>query len=347
MGLVSNGCLRQTGQGPASGAASSATPPADAYLKSAEGPAFQQARQLGRGVNLGNALDAPNEGEWGITLRAEDFTLVAEAGFDHVRIPVRWSAHAGSEAPYVIDPAFAARVKWAVDAALAAGLRAVLDVHHYEEMGKDPDAHKARLTAIWKQIAESYQSYPDTLYFELFNEAHAALTAEKNNVLIPELLAVIRPTNPGRAVVVGGTEWNSFRGLPALELPAGDKHLIVTFHYYDPFDFTHQGAEWANKQDQVGIDWPGPVGTRRDIAIDFDRVVAWAREQGRPLYLGEFGAYEKAELGARTRWTTAIVAEADARSIPYSYWELRAGFGLYDLEKKAWRPELLQAVLPR
>lgn len=324
----------------------SAPPAADEYLKTALGPAFDQARRLGRGVNLGNALDAPKEGDWGITLRDEDFALVAEAGFEHVRIPVRWSTHAASVAPFSIDPEFAARVKWAVDAALAAGLRAVVNVHHYEEMAVEPDAHKARVIGIWKQIAESYQGYPDTLYFELLNEPHAKLTPDKNNALISELLAVIRATNPERPVVVGGTESNSFRGLSSLELPVSDQHLIVTIHYYDPFDFTHQGAEWANKKDQLGIDWPGKVGTQRNIAVDFNRAVEWARAHTRPLYLGEYGSYEKAELGARARWTTAVVSEADARAIPYAYWEFRSSFGLYDAEKKQWRRELLEAVLP-
>jgi endoglucanase len=332
---------------PVAAPASSAPPMADEYLKTAPGPAFEQARRLGRGVNLGNALDAPKEGEWGITLRDEDFTLVAEAGFEHVRIPVRWSTHAASAAPYVIDPEFAARVKWAIDSALAAGLRVVVNVHHYEEMGVDPDAHKERLAGLWKQIAETYQSYPDKLYFELFNEAHDKLTPAKNNALILELLAVIRQTNPRRSVVVGGTEWNSFRGLSALELPAADQNLITTIHYYDPINFTHQGAEWAEKQkDLHGIDWPGEVGTQRNMAVDLDRATEWARAHTRPLYLGEFGTYEKAELAARARWTSAMVTEADARGIPYAYWELRSGFGLYDLEKKQWRKELLEAVLP-
>jgi len=343
--LLACGSSRQAE--PAAASPTSAPPTADAYLKTASGPAFDRARLLGRGVNLGNALDAPNEGDWGIVLRDEDFKLVADAGFEHVRIPVRWSTHAASVAPFSIDPTFAARVKWAVDAALAAGLRVVVNVHHYEEMNVDPDANQARLLGIWKQIAETYQGYPDTLYFELLNEPHDKLTPEKNNAIISELLAVIRPMNPERSVVVGGTEWNSLRGLSSLDLPASDQHLIVTIHYYDPFDFTHQGAEWANKTDQLGVDWPGPVGTRQNIAADFNRSVEWAQAHARPLYLGEFGAYEKAEFGARTRWTTAVAAESSARGIPYAYWELRSSFGLYDSEKREWRRELLDAVLPR
>jgi endoglucanase len=51
-------------------------------------------------------------------------------------------------------------------------------------------------------------------------------------------------------------------------------------------------------------------------------------------------------MSARVRWTTAVVKEARARQLPYAYWELRSGFGLYDLDKGAWLQELLDAVLP-
>lgn len=315
-------------------------------VKHSTAPIYSKAAALGRGVNLGNALEAPKEGEWGVTLRDEDFPLVARAGFAHVRIPVRWSAHALEQAPYTLDQAFADRVKWAVDSALAAGLRVVFNVHHYEQMASDPEGHKQRLIGIWSQLGELYKGYPDTVYFELFNEPNGSFTAEKNNAFIPEILAAVRSTNPERAVIVGPTQWNAIRGLPQLELPLHDQNLIVTFHYYDPFDFTHQGAPWVNKQTQVGIDWPGKVGDREDIAEAFNRAVQWANERNRPLYMGEFGAYQAADMDARVRWTTAIVAEATLRRIPYAYWELRSGFGLYDFDAKQWRGPLLDAVLP-
>ena len=61
--------------------------------------AFEQNRRLGRGVNLGNALEAPNEGEWGMTLEAEFFRVIYQGGFDSVRVPIRWSNHAASQPP--------------------------------------------------------------------------------------------------------------------------------------------------------------------------------------------------------------------------------------------------------
>ena len=49
---------------------------------------------LGRGVNLGNALEAPTEGEWGVVLKEEYFSIIKQAGFNSIRLPVRWSGHA-------------------------------------------------------------------------------------------------------------------------------------------------------------------------------------------------------------------------------------------------------------
>lgn len=95
-------------------------------------------RRLGRGINLGNALEAPKEGEWGVTLKAEYFRAIKEAGFDSVRLPVRWPAHAAKEAPYTIDPAFAERIDWCVDQALQQRLNIIVNVHHYDEANTDP-----------------------------------------------------------------------------------------------------------------------------------------------------------------------------------------------------------------
>src|SRR5690349_11190137 len=49
---------------------------------------------LRRGVNLGNMLEAPNEGDWGLTVQEEYLDRITEAGFDFIRLPVRWNTHA-------------------------------------------------------------------------------------------------------------------------------------------------------------------------------------------------------------------------------------------------------------
>src|SRR5258708_802241 len=120
----------------------------------AEETAIQAAnKKLGRGINIGNALEAPKEGEWGVTLQADYFRAIKAAGFDTIRLPIRWSAHARADAPYTIDPQFAERIDWAVEQALANKLNIIVNVHHYEEMDAKPDEHLPRLVGLWEQSA--------------------------------------------------------------------------------------------------------------------------------------------------------------------------------------------------
>jgi endoglucanase len=310
--------------------------------------AFHYNRLLGRGVNLGNALEAPKEGDWGFRLKEEYFPLIKKAGFQSVRIPVRWSAHAQPKAPYTIDADFFRRVDWAIEQALGQGLVAVLNIHHYDEMYAAPAGHKARFVALWKQIAERYRGRPDRLYFELLNEPHNKLTDEVWNGYLREALAVVRESNPKRAVIVGPGSWNNLSHLKDLKLPADDRLLIATFHYYSPFHFTHQGASWVKGSDKwLGMRWQGTPAERQAVIKDLETAVAWGKKENRPLFLGEFGAFSKADMDSRARWTAFIREQAEKRGVSWAYWEFGSGFGVCDPEAKRWRQPLLSALVPK
>jgi endoglucanase len=303
-------------------------------------------RKLGRGINLGNALEAPNEGEWGVRLKAEYFKTIKDAGFDTVRLPVRWSAHAGAAAPYLIDPTFATRVDWAIEQALANRLNIIVNVHHYGETDSDPDRHLPRLAGLWEQIAPRYRDRPASVVFELLNEPHDKLTAAKWNAAVPRLLAVVRKTNPERTVIVGPAQWNSIGLLDKLELPADDRHLIVTVHFYDPFQFTHQGASWVKGSDKwKGSKWSGSSAEEEAIRKPLERAAAWAKAHDRPIFLGEFGAFEAADLESRARWTRYVAREAERLGFSWAYWEFCSGFGAYDPRTDTWRDPLKAALV--
>src|SRR6185369_1832814 len=142
-------------------------------------PATYARDQLHRGINAGNALDAPKEGEWGVVLEERFFADVAAAGFDHVRIPVRFNAHAAAAAPYTIDEDFFRRVDWAIEQTTSRKMKAILDFHHYTELMEDPDGHAARFVGIWRQIAARYRDRPASLVYELLNEPTSKITAPK------------------------------------------------------------------------------------------------------------------------------------------------------------------------
>jgi endoglucanase len=310
--------------------------------------AAEYCRRLGRGVNLGNGLEAPREGAWGFTIQESYLATIKAAGFDSVRVPVRWSAHAAGEAPFTIDAPFLRRVSEVVDQARRAGLVVVVNVHHYDEIFKEPDAHEARLVALWRQIATQFRDRDDGVYFELLNEPHGALTNPRWNAMLARLLAAVRETNPIRPVVVGPGGWNNFRHLEKLELPQADRRLIATFHYYEPFEFTHQGASWvAGSGRWKGRTWRATADEVAQVRKDFDLVAAWSKKHERPVYLGEFGAYSAADMPSRALWTETVVHEARARGFSFAYWEFGSGFGAYDVRAKTWREPLLAALLAR
>lgn len=309
--------------------------------------AYAYNRLLGRGINVGNALDAPHEGAWGVTLKEQYFQAIKVAGFNSVRIPINWADHAQSQPPYQIDPAFFDRVDWAIDQVLSRRLSAVIDIHHYAQMDQDPVGNTPRLASLWKQIAARYKDRPKTLLFELFNEPQDKFSDEIWNTVFPDVLRTIRQGDPDRLVIVGPGYWNSMDDLPLLQLPEHDRRLIVTFHYYKPFHFTHQAQNWMPmSMAWKGTGWGTPQD-RNDLHEDFAKVAAWAHRYQRPIYLGEFGVSEQADGEARASWARAVAREAEQLSFSWSYWQFGSNFGVYDTVTESWNQEMLRALMDR
>lgn len=301
---------------------------------------------LQRGMNMGNMLEAPNEGEWGLYVEEEYFDLIKDAGFDFIRLPVRWNTHTEQEWPYTIDSAFFTRVDEVVNWALQRELTIIIDFHHYEEMMYDPWSNKDRFLAITKQVAEHYKDYPSNVLFELLNEPNDKLDASLWNEYSSEALKIVRESNPVRDVIIGPVNWNSPDWLSTLDVP-DDSHLIATFHYYSPFEFTHQGAEWNPDAGQwLGTTWDATDEQKAEVTRTFDLVSEWAVRNNIRIMLGEFGAYSKADMDSRVRWTSFISREAERHGFAWAYWEFASGFGAYDPNAKVWREDLLKALIP-
>ena len=325
--------------------------------------------KLGRGINLGNFLDAPSEGEWtgGRLIIEEDLQNIADAGFATVRIPIRWSSHADLSSPYLINESFIARVKEVIGWANNAGLKAVLNVHHYTEMMDDSESaqegHTLRLLSIWKQISEEFplsEYTQDNLVFELLNEPNGTIDYDDWNDIIARLLDVIwgemsAQQNDGsnqRIVMIGTANWGHPDGLTKLLLPASvnANNTIITVHYYEPFHFTHQGAEWVDgATDWIGTPWLGTESDQAPLIALFDRVTSWNEgdNRGFEIFMGEFGVYSKNSAPAHQKaWTAFIAREAEKRNFSWAYWEYAAGFGAYDLGTGEWRTQLIDALIP-
>ncbi len=338
--------------------------------------AFTMATNLGKGVNMGNSLEAyPNEDSWGNPIQANYFTLMKQAGFDTVRIPIRWSTRALNNPPYTISNQFFQRVDEVVNWALNAGLNVIINIHHYEELNTNPTAHKERFLALWKQISQRYKDYQENLLFEVLNEPNDALENYWNTYML-EAINKIREDNPERILIIGGIGWNSIEGLTNLNVP-DDPYLIATFHFYDPFVFTHQGAEWSGSISNVSnIIWPGPPSQPVSIPANIDSWISnwlndyntkqgddnpcssnfitkkldivsnWSKQKNIPVWMGEFGVYGRfADINSRARWTHFVRKECEKRGIPWCYWEFSSGFGIYNPQNGQWNSSLSNALL--
>lgn len=297
---------------------------------------------ISRCMNVGSALEAPNEGEWGYSVRQADLERIKTAGFDTIRLPVKWSAHTSLEAPYEIEPGFLARVDEILGWADVLDLNVVLNVHHYDELNQDPDTHIPRLEAIWDRLATHYAGAPSSLIFETINEPHTNMTTSLTDALNQRLLARIRIDHPDRWVILGTAFWGS---LDALEesRPAYDPGVMLTYHEYSPFDFTHQGAPWADAP-KTDVRW----GTREDVTkmmAKLDEAVAIRTRLRMPIFVGEFGVYEGVPVEHRARWTLALRQGFEARDLAWCYWDFAGSLKAYDVDREAWLPELKSALL--
>lgn len=310
--------------------------------------AFTINKNLGRGINYGNMFEAPSERAWGTGWKPDYARKIAELGFNHIRIPVRWETDARSQSspPYTISETFLNRIKQVVDSALNNGLYAIINMHHHDSLYNNPASEKARFLSQWNQIATFFKDYPDSLLFEVLNEPHGNLTPEDWNVFFADALQQIRTTNPTRVVLMGSGEYGGLGGLSKLQIP-DDDNLILTIHYYNPFQFTHQGASWVGSQSNewLGTKWRDTEDERQIVKNDFAPLKAFEKTNNIPVHIGEFGSYYKADMDSRVRWTTFIARYIESLNWSWAYWEFNAGFGIYDPDKNIYRQPLVDALL--
>lgn len=315
------------------------------------------AQALGRGVNFGNMLESPTEGSWGVTVNDtiyDDFIAkTVAAGFKTVRLPVRFSNHAALTADAKIDAAFLNHVESLVDKMLGQGLYVILDLHHYRqfdgdnldngEVEVDANVLDVRFLNLWSQLGTRFSAKSDHLLFELYNEAHGRLTPDKWNDMAARALAVVRKDNPTRAVLLGPTQWNSAWGLSSLKVP-NDSHVIVTVHNYDPFTFTHQGADWISPVLPLGVTCCD-TSQQNAITAPLDIAQNWSASHHYPIHLGEFGAFGLGDTNSRVAYSRFIRNAAEARGFSWTYWEFASGFGVYDPIAKTFRTSLLDSLM--
>jgi aryl-phospho-beta-D-glucosidase BglC (GH1 family) len=271
---------------------------------------WQAIIQMQKGINLGNTLEAPNEGNWNPPAQEDYFDLYKEAGFKCIRVPVRWDNHTGTTPPYKIDEPWLQRVETVLDWGLERDLFVVVNAHHDDWIKQnytDP-AMRARFDSLWSQISVRFKDKPEKLIFEILNEPHG-LTKEQNDEMHQRILSIIRKTNPTRLVIFQGHDWGGSDELLTAAIP-DDEYVIGSFHSYDPYEF--------------GLLGEGTWGASYQVAALKDKFISvknWSDLNNIPVFMGEFGSVRSCDYNSRMKHYKTYVELAQNYGFAYCAWD--------------------------
>jgi aryl-phospho-beta-D-glucosidase BglC (GH1 family) len=295
---------------------------------------WEAISQMQKGINLGNTLEPPDEGYWPAgwnNPKAEEFyfDMYQQAGFDCVRIPVRWDEHTSDVSPYKIDEAWLQRVEEVLDWGLERDLFVIVNAHHDDWIKdsvqyKDPD-HRARFDSIWSQISVRFKDKPQKLIFEVLNEPYG-LKKEQNDDLHQRIISIIRKTNPSRLVIFQGHNWGGAEELVTAAIP-DDDYVIGSFHAYTTYHFAQLGE--------------GTWGTSYDInnlKSMFLNVKNWSDENNIPVLFGEFGAVKTCDYNSRMKNYFMNVVFAQNYGFAYCAWDngLNGEYEILERDTRTW-----------
>jgi endoglucanase len=346
----------------------------------------ERAARLSRGVNLNDwfthaaADSARLDVDSGFTTR-DDLRKIRALGFRHVRLPVAPEPMFDEGNPDRIEGPRLAALDRALDAIVAESLAVIVDLHPaqggtFKRRLADDDAHVRAVARFWRALARHLSTRdPELVFLEVMNESEVKDRARWAAVQ-RTLIAAMREGAPRHTLIATGARWGSVKDLALLE-PLADRNVVYDFHFYDPYEFTHQGATWAvDRWAQLrSLPYPssvervvptlGMIGTTSakmtalsygtkgwDADMLAERLAAvsgWAERYGVRVMCGEFGALRQAAPPAdRVRWLRDVRTLLERDSIGWSVWDYAsAGFGLVDPRSGAARrpdPAVMQAL---
>ena len=307
-------------------------------------------KRLGRGINFGNSWDSQGSDDCGWNNCIQDgwFKLAKDAGFNSIRLPVRWDNDASGS---TVNSSRLAGVKADIDLALAQGMVVIVDFHHHAISAKYSSGEKDRFVAMWAQVAKELDKYgDDQVVLEILNEPHDMDNKNVDDLML-SAYEVIRKNAPGKTIMFEGNGYAKFAQISNVKLPA-DGNIIFSGHYYEPFSFSHQGHGYDCGTKLKSSDlskMPSQFKAYTDSALTHYPDVHGGHI---PLNMGEFGiSGQSGSCGGnapsdneRAQWTDAAIKEAENYGMSWHYWGLAGvgGFEAYDKNAGRWFSELYQ-----
>ena len=285
---------------------------------------------------------------------------MAHMGFDNVRLSIdatpleQWPL--GKDG---LNADFMARLDHALDTMLADGLAVQVDLHPEEAFKmqlRTSNQAVDHLTALWSKLAAHYATRdPERVFFEIMNEP------EENDPyrwagIQARVAAAIREVAPRNTIIATAGNYSDIVDL-LQQHPLPDGNVIYNFHFYDPHEFTHQGATWGVPWWRYthGIPYPPTESSMSEslkevpdaasrysleqywldrwdahrIRALIDEAAAWGKANNVPLICNEFGVFrEHSDPASRNAWIRDVRTALEADGIGWAMWDYRGGFGV-------------------
>lgn len=318
---------------------------------------FSQETPFNKGVNLSGWFQQDNVQSVQFTrYTKQDFENIKSLGCDAIRLPIALHEMTDGAPSYNLDPIFGTLLNQIMDWAEELEIYLIIDNHSFDPTGNTELSIENILTKVWPALAEICKERSEYIIYEIKNEPHDIADADWGAIQ-GNVIDAIREVDQTHAIVVGPANWNSLWNLPNLP-EYEDDNLIYTFHFYDPFLFTHQGASWVGPSMTNVTDIPFPydettmpvmpaeyagtwIGSGYDdysangnvdrIHFLIDKVADFKATRNVPVYCGEFGVYQpNSDEQDRVYWYEQVRNYLEEKGIGWTIWDYHGGFGLFN-----------------
>ncbi|MCX7986220.1 MAG: cellulase family glycosylhydrolase [Bacteroidales bacterium] len=312
--------------------------------------------QFTRGINLTNWFQVSNAKQIQFSkFTFKDFQQIKSLGCDVIRLPINLHAMTSGAPDYKLDPIFVGFLDSVVNWCETLQLHLIIDNHTFDPAANTPVTIGEPLTKIWHQMAKHYKDRSKYIYYEVLNEPHGISESTWGRIQ-QRVIDTIRLVDTIHTIIVGPANWNSYQSLKNLPHYT-DNNLIYTFHFYDPFIFTHQGASWASLTDLRGVPYPYDAarmpscppsykgswienelkfnyiknGTDSAVKKLLDIAIEFKNSRNVKIYCGEFGVYNAfAPDSDRVYWYQVVREYLEQNNVPWTIWDYKGAFGIFE-----------------
>lgn len=319
-------------------------------------PAQSQA-PFSRGVNLTGWFQVDSPGQIQFTrFTKQDLIDIKSLGCDVIRLPINLHSMTSGSPLYTLDPLYVSFldsvIKWCEDLKIYL----IIDNHTFDpNVSTSPDIGSI-LIKVWSQTASHLKDRSDYILYEILNEPHGITTAQWGTIQ-NQVISAIREKDSKHTIVVGASGYNTYSEMADLPVYS-DHNLLYTFHFYDPFMFTHQGASWTvpSMEPLSGVPFPynsatmpacppslkgtwiesnlnayPSDGTVEHVKNLIDIAINFRNTRSVNIFCGEFGVYiPNSANGDRCYWYNTVRQYFEANNIPWTTWDYKGSFGLFN-----------------